>query len=115
MKKIVYTRKTGSLSIVHPNYNNKLESESEDEFLERVKTRSVPKDARDVRIVNESDLPTDRSVRSAWKPDLTIDEDQAAKIKRERLLNLDTLIEALLEKGLVTNADIDDAIGKKKR
>src|SRR5687768_7479558 len=46
-------------------------AESEAEFLQRVQAKSVPQDAKDVRIVD--DVPADRTFRDAWKADLTVD------------------------------------------
>lgn len=44
-----------------------LEIESDDAFVARVAALSVPADAIDVRVIDEADLPTDRTFRGAWE------------------------------------------------
>lgn len=60
-------------------------AESEDDFLRRVIARSVPPDATDVRLVDERELPTDRTYRAALKPDLSYDMDRARDVHRARI------------------------------
>lgn len=42
-------------------------AETESEWLARVAAKSVPKDATDVQVVDESAIPADRTFRNAWK------------------------------------------------
>lgn len=68
MKKIIYTRFDGGLSVVHPARNTypKIETLSDDEILQRAMDR-LPPDAIDVQIVEEDSIPKDRTFREAWK------------------------------------------------
>lgn len=42
-------------------------AETEGDFLQRVSAKSIPPDATDVQIVEDSAIPTDRTFRNAWK------------------------------------------------
>ncbi len=42
-------------------------AESEDEFVARIAAKDVPADAENVQIVDESEIPADRTNRAAWK------------------------------------------------
>lgn len=68
-KRIVYTRPDGGVSVVQPSPNGRRESETEQEWLDRIVAKDVPADATDVRIVDEADVPADRTFRNAWKRD----------------------------------------------
>jgi hypothetical protein len=83
MKKIIYRTPDGRLAVVHPNPNAKREDESDDKFVERIRLSDVPADARDVRVVEPSAIPADRSFRDAWTlgvDGVEVDEVQKAQI-----------------------------------
>jgi hypothetical protein len=65
MKKIIFTRPDGGLSVVHPVINTYpvREEITEDEALERAMSR-IPSDAIGVQVVDE--VPADRTFRMAW-------------------------------------------------
>lgn len=42
-------------------------AETEDKFVARIRAKDVPADALDVRIVDGTAIPTDRTFRNAWK------------------------------------------------
>ena len=67
MKKIIYTRPDGGLSVVHPVLNTLGEEDgfTEEQAFDRALDK-IPTDASNVRIVDESDIPTDRTFRNAW-------------------------------------------------
>jgi len=46
---------------------------------------SLPDSAVDVRVIAAGDLPTDRTFRNAWKPDLTVDMDKAKGIWKDKM------------------------------
>lgn len=52
-------------------------AETEQEFIDRVIKRSVPPEAQDVRVVDDSEIPVDRSMREALLPDLTFGKGNA--------------------------------------
>lgn len=67
MKKIIYTRPDGGLSVVHPVLNTLGEEDgfTEEQAFDRALDK-IPTDASNVRIVDESDIPTNRTFRNAW-------------------------------------------------
>jgi hypothetical protein len=67
MKVIIYTRPDGRVSIVYLAWQVKRTDESEVEFIARVQSRAVPADATSVEVVEDSQIPTDRTFRNAWR------------------------------------------------
>jgi hypothetical protein len=65
-KVIIYNKPDGVLAVCIPAQEWRLPNEAEDAWLKRVIARSVPADARDVRIVSSDAIPTDRTFRNAW-------------------------------------------------
>ena len=123
MKKIIYTRPDGGLSIVIPLPKEKIEEFmgplTVEEYENHVLSRSIPSDAINVRHVDDSDIPADREFRNAWRDvtaasSLDIDvekvkELQLAKLRADRQVAFEALgfptklnpeIEALLSQGL---------------
>lgn len=88
-KVIVYTDpKTGILAVCIPAPECRLPGENEGVWLDRVRARSVPAGAKDVRVMLRSDLPKDRTFRDAWaiqggKP--SVDMAKAKDIHRGRI------------------------------
>jgi hypothetical protein len=79
MKKIIYTRPDGGLSVVHP-------VESLPEVIAR-----LPKDATNVQVIEDSELPKDRTFRNAWKSTngfIEHDMEKCREIHREKLRRL---------------------------
>ena len=70
MKKIIYKTETG-IAIITPAHS----------IAEAMK--DIPKGA-EYKIVDESELPQDRTYRNAWKYDFTIDSVKAAEIDAKR-------------------------------
>lgn len=73
--RIVYTRADGGLSIVTPVESVELAM------------KDVPKDALNVRVVEDNEIPQDRTFRNAWvdRDGITHDMDKAREIHRNRL------------------------------
>lgn len=102
MKKIIYTRPDGGLSVVVPAPKEAIEKMlgplTEEEYVAHVLERSIPADATKVRYVNEEDIPSDREFRNAWcdvstEPCVDIDAEKArdivlteVRLQREPLL-----------------------------
>ena len=63
MRKIIYTRPDGGLSVVHPVINTK-ESITKEQALARA-LEKLPKDALNPQVVDS--VPSDRTFRNAWK------------------------------------------------
>jgi hypothetical protein len=93
MNVIVYTRPDGGVSIVHPAPGARRPKETEAEFVERI----LQKDATNVRIIDKSEVPSDRTFRNAWKADLTVDMPKAREIHRERLRRMRAPLLAALD------------------
>lgn len=70
MKKIIYTRIDGGVSVVIPAPKAQLEKVlgplTEYRYKKHVEDRSIPVNAINVRYVNDSDIPTSREFRGAW-------------------------------------------------
>jgi hypothetical protein len=66
MKKIIYN-KDGRLFVIHPIRNTYpvIEKLTDDQVLKRA-MKDVPSGAKDVQVVEESAIPTDRTFRAAW-------------------------------------------------
>lgn len=72
--KIIYTRPDGGVSVIHPagqldvvKFAPEVADMTEAQFMEWVKAKDVPADATNVRLVQDSDIPTDRSARNRWE------------------------------------------------
>ena len=76
MKRIVYMRSDGGTSIIVP---------ATDERIEVILIKDVPVDAQNVRVVDESEIPSDRTFRNAWKPDLSVDMPKALVIAQDKV------------------------------
>jgi len=90
--KIVFTRPDGGTSIMTPGaqaavakHLPEVEGMTEQEYIEFIRDRDVPGDAINVRIVQDNEIPTDRTFRDALKNDLTHDKGQCVEITKERL------------------------------
>lgn len=80
MKRIIYQNETGGVSIIIPSPNSKL-------TIEQHAEKSVPK-GMEYKIVNTSDIPTDRTFRDAWergKDGIEISMSKAREIMKDRL------------------------------
>jgi len=89
MKRIVYTRADGGVTVVTPAYNSMLDGETEGDFLTRIKERAVPAGALNVHICDAASIPADRTFRSAWEQGgnklLTVNMPKARNIQRDRI------------------------------
>ncbi|MDZ4347906.1 MAG: hypothetical protein U1E51_36325 [Candidatus Binatia bacterium] len=123
MKKIIYMRLDGSLSVMNPVEGARLANyvtfegeryafapdklypvdkifrnwpvagavadwaETEDEFVARIMAKDVPVNAINARVVDEIDIPTDRTFRNAWEDNVgvKVNMPKAREIHREHL------------------------------
>ena len=105
MKRIVYLRPDGDLSVVIPVISPGF---TEQDAVDRALTKDVPPGATSIRVVDAAELPTNRVFRNGWKVDLTIDMLKAREIHRDR-------IRAAREKEFKTlDAEWMKAVGQKK-
>lgn len=89
MKRIVFTRPDGGISVVEPQIHlGDPEDFTEDQAIER-SMRLLPQDAIDPHVIEEADVPQDRTYRNAWTKaegqDFSVDMEKAREIQREAL------------------------------
>jgi len=70
MKKILYTRPDGGVSVVIPAAKKDVEKVmgplTEEAYEAHVRERSIPESASNVRDIDDADLPESREFRNAW-------------------------------------------------
>lgn len=92
MRKIIYTRPDGGLSVMHPVMNTRGEAAdfTEADAEQRAWDR-LPLDAINPRFVDEGEIPTDRTFRNAWThggDKIDIDMAKAVEIQKGKLREL---------------------------
>lgn len=100
MKRIAYTRSDGGVSIVIPAPGARRDNETDEQFVERIRQKDVPKGATNVRIIDEAEHPSDRTFRNAWKlgqAGIEVDMPKARGIHRERLRQMRAPLLAALD------------------
>lgn len=122
IRKIVYTRPDGGISVVTPvrNTHPVLETLTDAEIEQRAFAK-LPPDAINPVFVDPTMIPTDRSFRNAWKHDLTVDIPKAQEITRQRLrkereklfVENDMKLRDAMLSGI--KKDIDDAVAERDR
>jgi len=72
--KIIYTRPDGGVSVVIPAKQSdvakralEVAAMTEAQFMEWVKAKDVPVGSTNVQIVQDTDVPSDRSARNRWE------------------------------------------------
>ncbi len=89
VKRIVYTRLDGRISVINPAPEYVASFETEDEAMADLLIRDVPNDAVDAQIINEIDVPLNREFRNAWRQStgvFSVDMPQAREIHIEHIL-----------------------------
>ncbi len=88
MKAIIYNDAEGRCCICRPASQAMLKGESEETFIQRVIAKDVPQGASGVTVVEESDIPADRTFRDAMvvaDGAVTHDMTKAREIHKARL------------------------------
>lgn len=94
MKKIMYTRPDGGVSIVHPapiahlRKHPRFAKMTQAEYEAHVWERSVPKDAINPQYISDIDIPEDREFRAAWKQSgkkAVVDMEKAKEIHMNKI------------------------------
>jgi len=90
--RIVFTAPDGATSIMTPapqadvaRVLPEVKDMTERQYIEFLRDRDVPAGATNVRIVQDNEIPTDRTFRLALKHDLTFDINQCVEMTKERL------------------------------
>lgn len=71
-KKIIYTGADGSLFIIYPAENDKKPSETEDQFIARIRAKDVPSTAVESVVVDANIALPPRNLRRGWNWNNTI-------------------------------------------
>jgi hypothetical protein len=87
MRKIVFSRPDGGITVVHPVRNSN-ETTLLDAEIEQRSWDKLPLDAINPQFVNEEKIPKDRTFRDAWKHDLSVDMPKAVEIHKTKLRDL---------------------------
>ena len=107
--KIIYPAATGGVAVIHP---------TGELSIEEVAKKDVPAGVA-YTIVNDEDVPSDRTFRNAWKHDLTVDFSKAQALTKERLRSdRKPLLEAqdvLFQRALETGKDATAIVKEKQR
>jgi len=88
MRKIIFTRPDGGLSVVHPVRNTLGETLTTDAEIEQRAFAKLPADAINAQFVDATLVPADRTFRNAWRqngPTVQIDLPACREITRERI------------------------------
>lgn len=91
MRKIIFTRPDGGLSVVHPVRNSMGEDFMEDLDIEKRAWDKLPSDAINPHYVEASEIPADRTFRDAWQAEggtITHNMDKCREIHKNRLRKL---------------------------
>jgi hypothetical protein len=122
MRKIIYTRPDGGLSIVNPIRNTLGETLTTDAEIEQRAWDKLPDDAINSQYVDESVIPTDRTFRNAWAVEagnVVVDIDKAKVLTKDRLrAERKPLLEAQdveFQRAQETGADTSEIIKEKQR
>ena len=123
MKKIIYTRIDGGISVVTPVRNTypRIE-ELTDEEVEQRAWDKLPDDAINPKFVEETEIPSDRTFRNAWKVEdgsVAVDMGKAKDLTKDRLRNeRKPLLEAqdvAFQRALETGASTASIVSEKQR
>lgn len=122
MRKIVYTRPDGGLSVVHPVRNTLGETLTIDAEIEQRAWDRLPDDAINPQYVDADTIPTDRTFRNAWKAEagnVAVDMGKAKDLTKDRLRNeRKPLLEAqdvAFQRALETGASTAAIVSEKQR
>jgi hypothetical protein len=108
MSKWVYTKEDGSVHIVIAAKKEDLEKAlgplTQNEYESHVLGKSIPKDALNLRLINDDEIPIDRYFRAAWVDNGKIEID----MERARKIHLDKL--RIIRNKMLSDLDIKYAI-----
>lgn len=118
MRKIIFTRPDGGLSIVnpvintHPQRENITEAQAEQRAWDK-----LPKDAINPKFVEKSIIPLDRIFRNAWKAGqgvVEVDMPKAREIKRNQLRVLRRPLMESLDAAYMQADETGDVVEKQR-
>lgn len=122
MRKIIFTRTDGGISVVHPVRNTIGETLTTDAEIEQRAWDKLPEDAINPQFVEETEIPTDRTFRNAWKVEdgsVAVDMGKAKDLTKDRLrIERKPLLEAqdvAFQRALETGANTAAIVSEKQR
>ena len=122
MRKIIFTRSDGGISVVHPVRNTLGETLTTDADIEQRAWDKLPDDAINPQYVDESVIPTDRTFRNAWTVEagnVIVDIGKAKSLTKNRLrAERKPLLEAqdvMFQRALETGASTAAIVSEKQR
>ena len=89
-KIILFTRPDGGVSVLHPTPETLSKFGTEDEAIAHVRSKSVPADATDIKVIDESALPANRKFRDAW---VSGDAKAAVNMTKARVIHMNRIRE----------------------
>lgn len=122
MRKIIFTRLDGGVSVVHLVRNTIGETVTTDAEIEQRAWNKLPEDAINPQFVEETAIPADRAFRAAWKHEaagISVDIVMAKDLTKDRLrIERKPLLEAqdvAFQRALETGADTSEIVKEKQR
>jgi len=93
MDVIVFTRPDGGTTVVIPAYNDRIggkkRGESQEAYLAYVAKKSIPDDATNIHICDDSAIPQDRTFRNAWEQG--VNKVPEVSMPKARVLHMDRI------------------------
>lgn len=84
MRKISYISKDGQLHIEHPAYGTR-DGFTDEEIFQRTLVLVQSRGVTDIKIIDDADIPKDRTFRNAWDKNLVVDMTKAVEIQKNTL------------------------------
>lgn len=117
IRKIIYTRPDGGVSVVtpvintHPGREKITEAQAEQRAWDK-----LPKDALNPRYVDAADIPTDRTFRNAWEDagGVKVNMAKARELRRETLRGLRRPLLDALDVAYMRADELGDAAEQKR-
>lgn len=98
MRKISYVAQNGQLHIEHPAYGTR-DGFTDEEVFQRALSLVQSRGVTDIKIIDDADIPKDRTFRNAWNKDLVVDMPKAVEIQKDtlRFMRAQKLLDADVE------------------
>ena len=112
-QRIIYQTDEGGVAVITPS------TEALEQYgIEAIAFKDVPT-GKPFKIVDTTDVPSDRTFRNAWKHDLTVDFPKAQALTKERLRSdrkpLLAAQDVLFQRALETGKDATAIVKEKQR
>lgn len=100
--KVIAVYRPDGVSVIHPIYSKKKDTETEDEFLERIRlkaVRGINLESYPYDFIDDSSLPQDRDNRDKWRGSqgVGVSVDNSVVTKAEKIAQIENDIDAELD------------------